>query len=117
MVNLLGRCQLPGLPAFLTERVFADIAVTNPLPCAAIPALTGRIALVLIVMRCDDFLVFLSIAPGGQARAAGIGTGAHGFVWHIGCRLLPGKKKASADVPAKAAVFFLCCYCNTTRFP
>ena len=57
--------------ALLAQWVGCDIAVTNPLPCAAIPALAGRIALVLVVMRRDDFLVFLAIAPGGQARAAG----------------------------------------------
>ena len=117
MVDFLGRGDLTGPLALLAQWVGCDIAVTNPLPCAAIPALAGRIALVLVIMRRDDFLVFLAIAPGGQARAAGIGTGALGFVWHTGCRLLPGKKKASADFPAKAAVFFLCCYCNTTRFP
>lgn len=82
MVNLLGRGQLPGFPAFLTERVFADIAVTNPLPCAAIAPLAGRVAPVLVIMRRDKFLVFLTIAPVGQARASGIGTGALGFVWH-----------------------------------
>lgn len=82
MVNLLGRGQLPGLPAFLTERVFADIAVTNPLPCAAIAPLAGRVAPVFVIMRRDNFLVFLTIAPVGQARASGIGTGALGFVWH-----------------------------------
>ena len=82
MVNLLGRGQLPGLPAFLTERVFANIAVTNPLSCAAIAPLAGRGAPVLVIMRRDNFLVFLTIAPVGQARASGIETGALGFVWH-----------------------------------
>ena len=106
MVDFLGRGYLTSPLALLAQWVGCDIAVTNPLPCAAIPALAGRIALVLVVMRRDDFLVFLAIAPGGQARAAGIGTGALGFVWHTGCRLLPGKKKAPADFPAKAAVFF-----------
>ena len=116
MVDFLGRGDFTGPLALLAQWVSCDLAVTNPLPCAAIPALAGWIALVLVIMRRDDFLVFLTIAPGGQARAAGIGTGALGFVWH---KLPPpsGKKKTSADFPAKAAVFFLCCYCNTTRFP
>ena len=82
MVNLLGRGQLPGLLAFLTERVFADIAVTNPLPCAAITPLAGRVAPVPVIMRSDNFLVFLTIAPVRKARASGIGTGALEFVWH-----------------------------------
>ena len=82
MVDFLGRGNLTGPLALLAQWVGCDIAVTNPLPCAAIPALAGRIALVLIVMRRDDFLVFLTIAPGGQTRAAGLGTGALGFVWH-----------------------------------
>ena len=106
MVDFFGRGNFTAPLALLAQWVGCDIAVTNPLPCAAIPALAGRIALVLVVMRRDDFLVFLAIAPGGQARAAGIGTGALGFIGHTGCRLLPGKKKASADFPAKAAVFF-----------
>lgn len=82
MVNLICRSQLSGLLAFLTERVFTDKAITNPLPCAAITPLTGRIAPVFVIMRRDNFLVFLTIAPVGQARASGIGTGALGFVWH-----------------------------------
>ena len=96
MVNLLGWGQLPCFPAFLTERVFADIAVTNPLPCAAIAPLAGRIAPVFVIMRRDNFLVFLTIAPVGQARASGIGTGALWFIWHNQFYLLPGRKKAPA---------------------
>ena len=106
MVDFLGRGDLTGPLALLAQWVGCDIVVTNPLPCAAIPALTGRVALVLVVMRRDDFLVFLAIAPGGQARAAGIGTGALGFVWHTGCRLLPGKKKAPAPLGAGGFCFF-----------
>ena len=93
MVDFFGRGDFTGPLALLAQWVGCDIAVTNPLPCAAIPALAGRIALVLVVMRRDDFLVFLAIAPGVQARAAGIGTGALGFVWHTDCRLLPAKRK------------------------
>ena len=42
--------------------------LTGQLPCAAIAALTDWVALVLVVMRRDDFLEFLAIAPGGQMR-------------------------------------------------
>lgn len=82
MVDFLGRGDLTGPPALLAQWVGGDIAVTNPLPCAAIAPLAGRVALVFIVMRRDDFLVFLTIEPGGQAWAAGIGTRSLGFVWH-----------------------------------
>ena len=80
MVDFFGRGDLTGPLALLAQWVGCDISVTNPLPCAAIPATACRIALVLVVMRCDDFLVFLAIAPGGQSRAAGVGTGVLGFV-------------------------------------
>lgn len=63
MVDFFGRGDFTGPLALLAQWVGCDIAVTNPLPCAAIPALAGRIALVLVIMRRDDFLVFLAIAP------------------------------------------------------
>ena len=106
MVDFFGRGDFTGPLALLAQWVGCDIAVTNPLPCAAIPALAGRIALVLVIMRRDDFLVFLAIAPGGQARAAGIGTGALGFVGHTGCRLLPAKRKPPQIFLRRPLYFF-----------
>ena len=115
MVNLLRRGKPPGLAAFLAEWMRRNIPVTNPLPCPAIPALAFRRPLVPVILRRNDLLVFLTIPPVCQARAARIGAGALRFIWHS-CRLLPWHKKSPHRfIPAKAAVFFLNCYCNTIR--
>ena len=105
MVDFFGRGDFTGPLALLAQWVGCDIAVTNPLPCAAIAPLAGRVALVFIVMRRDDFLVFLTIAPGGQARAAGIGTRALGLVWH---KLPPpsGHKESLRRFPCEGRCIF-----------
>ena len=101
VVYFFRKRQFSFFPALLAKRMCCDIAVTNTLPRASIPAFAGRVAFMLVIMRRNDLLVFLAIPPICQTRAAGIGTGALWSVWH-NHRLLPGIGKAPADFSAKA---------------
>lgn len=104
MMDFLGSCQPSGFPAFLAQWMFCQIPVADLPPCPPIPALAGRIALVLIVMRRNDLLVFLAIPARYQPGTTWIRTGALRLIRHR-CRLLPDRKKAPAVYSAKASLF------------
>ena len=107
MVDFFGRGDFTGPLALLAQWVGCDIAVTNPLPCAAIPALAGRIALVLVIMRRDDFPMFLAIAPRGQSRAAGIGTRALGLYGIQAAASFQAKRKPPQIILRRPLYFFV----------
>lgn len=93
MMYFLGWCQFSVLLALFAQWVGRDISITNPFPCAAIATLAGWITFMSVIVRRNNFLVFLAISPVSQSRTAGIGAGALWFVWHS-CRLLSGHKES-----------------------
>lgn len=95
VVYFHGGGQLSVLLALLAHGMFRQVSVTNPPPCAAIPALTLRVAHMPVIMRRYNFLVFPAIPPVRKARASRIRTGTLGSVWHGG-RLLSWHRKSPA---------------------
>ena len=82
MVDFLGGDSFSGPLAPLAQRMGGYVPVADALPCPAISPLTGWIALIFVISRRDEPLVLLAISPAGEKRAAGIGTGALGFIGH-----------------------------------
>ena len=82
-MNLFGWCQLAFLLTLLTEWLCFDIAVSNSLPGPAVSFVGRRIAFVLVVLFVHDLLMLGTVLLAcGKPTAAGVGTGALGFVWH-----------------------------------
>jgi hypothetical protein len=83
VMNLLGRGKLTLLLTFLTERMRLNVAVTNTLPGTTVSFVGSGVAFVLVVLFYNNLLMFGTVLLAiSKPTAAGVGTGAFGFVWH-----------------------------------
>lgn len=81
-MDFLGRGELVFFLALLAQRMFANIAGTNPAPLPSIPAVYLRVALVLAVVVLGEFGVLLAVPAVAKLRASGIGAGCWGLARH-----------------------------------
>ena len=72
VVDLFGGCQLSILLAQLTQWVGFCVAVTDALPCSAVPTAYSRVTVVLLVALGFLLCVFLTEPSVGQLGTAGV---------------------------------------------
>lgn len=106
MVDLLGRNVEPAFQTHFTQRVLGDIAVTDTLPSASIPAFGLRAAVIFFIACVFLLLMYRAIPSISQIGTAGIGAGPLGFPWHLITSLYAHKKSPAGAGSHKASVCF-----------
>jgi hypothetical protein len=105
VVDLFGGNVEPAFKTQLTQRVLGDIAVSDTLPCASVPALGLRAAVIFFVACVFLFLMHRTIPSISQVGTAGKGAWSLGFPWHC-FTSLSRIRKALQDFSHKALVCF-----------
>ena len=82
MVNQYGGDALASSQAHLAQRVGRQVSSTDGLPRMSIAFGCGRVALLLLIAPGLLLGVGVAITLVCQGRAAGVGAGLRGFVWH-----------------------------------
>ena len=108
VMDLFGRNVEPTLKAQLTQWVLGDVTVTDALPCASVPALGLRAAVVFFVACVFLFLMLRAVPSVCQVRTAGEGAWPLGFPWHC-FTSLSGIRKALQETGSHKASHVLIC--------
>jgi hypothetical protein len=83
VVHFLGWRQPVLFLTLLTEWVRFDVTITDTLPGTTISFVGSGVTLVLVVLFCDNLLMFGTVLLVlGKPTAAGVGTGTLWFIWH-----------------------------------
>ena len=82
MMDLINGGQLTVLQTHLTQRVLADVTVSDPFPGTTIGLVDLWITLILVVTSAFTGSVYLAVLTVGEVGTSGVGTGPLRFRWH-----------------------------------